>query len=397
MLIFESQSQDLEIKVKKLFRLLRKVVLLLSFFPLVAIADQYEVNFRAAEFSNHDNIVIITNVSSLKSIEIDMAEVFNPGLVVDVNNQRYDYSVFAPLATDLGLTYSNGTPTNYPKVIDIQGTDIVFQRLQGALRVHRPNGQNFDYGRKLTYSSELEEVTSDVLIAYSQEAFDYAFSKLDELREYSGRNVSIILATGESFPEASHTNGYSFISFSNSILSDGLISTRGGLFSESMLDNDGNSIVRKESDGSIHLGQNSVRIFDSEIHPTGNDVIDSSINRLQLGSNPAHRTIIEGTLEVPEPTATNHAASKGYVDRQVGGLTNYIDSSVAMSMAMSALPKAHGDDSFMGFAVGHHGGQSAIALGISRNIAAKNLQVNANIGYTQRTKTSAAVGVGWKF
>jgi len=371
-------------------------VALIFLFPTLLFADVYEVNFRASEFSNHDNIVVITNVSSLKNVEIDMTEIFNPGLSIDANNpQSNNYSIFSPLATDLGLTYANGTPSNYPKVIDIQGSNIVFQRLQSAVRVHLDGGVNLDYGRKLTFNTERNEIESDVLIAYSDDAFEYATSKLDELRQ-GGRNVSVIRATGETFPEAGHAAGYSFISFSNSILSDGILTTKGGLFSEAMLDNDGNSIVRKEDDGSIHLGKNSVRIFDSEIHPSGNDVIDSSINRLQIGSNPEHRTIIEGTLEIPEPTQPNHAATKNYVDSNFSK-KKYVDSGLASAIAMTSLPQASNGESMVGVGIGRYGSSSAIAVGLSTHISKHKLNINANLGYATGGKAAIGLGAGWRF
>jgi hypothetical protein len=228
----------------------------------------------------------------------------------------------------------------------------------------------------------------------------YTYDLVANVNLQNGQVVeTILIASNEAAAAIARAAGYSvildksnldsngqvavFTSFSANITNENLanVTTDGGLLVKKVQAGDGTSLVRQDADGTLHIGENSVRIS-----LTGKDRIDSTVGELYIGNRNGHRTIIEGTLEIQDPTAPNHAATK-----------RYVDAGAAMAMAMSAIPKASGTDSYLGFAVGSHGDQQAIAFGLSRNIAARNLQVNLNAGYSEVGRGSIAAGVGWKF
>ena len=88
------------------------------------------------------------------------------------------------------------------------------------------------------------------------------------------------------------------------------IVTKGGLVTEQLSNADGSSLLRKEDDGTVHIGQNSIVLSDELVSASGNDEVYSSSNVLQLGNNDNHRTVIKGTLEVSDPTQANIVVSK---------------------------------------------------------------------------------------
>ena len=86
--------------------------------------------------------------------------------------------------------------------------------------------------------------------------------------------------------------------------------TIGTIFTDTIKSADGNTdIIRAESDGTVHIGENSL-VFDS-----ANDVISSSSGNLTLGNTDNHVTRVRGVLSIKDPTEPDHAATRRYVDQ----------------------------------------------------------------------------------
>lgn len=351
----------LETQLKKL------ILAAFGLFSVSAIADTYEVLFDSMGAS--PEVAYITNTNSFKTMNINLEEV-----------QRIP-NTFSLLDDGSGVTYSGGAmaQNEYLKITDIKDSIVEMSRLQNAVTVGV-----YSYGRLMTYNTTTSQVTSDKLIAYNDADYDYAKSKGYEVIRAQGTNVS------------NGGRSYNFASYSPNTLSSGAVDTKGGLFAQNVMDNEGNSLVRKESDGSVHVGQNSFVFRDSAISSNGNDILSSSVNRLQLGDNPNHRTIVQGTLEVQDPTAPNHAANKGYVDSNFYK-RNYIDGSVAMAMAMSSLPRSLNGKTMLGIGTGYHNGQAAVAVGLSKSLVERGLHFNISVSHSNAATTSGAASVGYEF
>ncbi len=249
-------------------------------------------------------------------------------------------------------------------------------------------GTTYKYGRQMVWDLSTSKVTKDVIIAYSQVDYDYAISK-----GFSADDV--ILAEGSVTPSAGGTS-YRFTSYSINALSSGALTSKGGLFAEQIMDKEGNSIVRKESDGTTHIGKNSIVFSDSTITTHGNDQIHSSVGKLQLGNSASHRTIIQGTLEIAEPTASNHATTKSYVDGKVrkldlrlGDLEDMHHQGMSMQAATSSIvygPK--------GFGVGV-GGNIHNKYAMAAGYVNREYNLGVNISSDMQDQVQFGAGWGW--
>jgi len=293
----------------------------------------------------------------------------------------------APLTQYLTQAIRPFSAPTYSTSTDFMGSTRVVQDFIGSELIIRDNnlvtvgdltpnsGIAYQFDRVARINVVTGEVTRSYLVARSQEAYQAALD--------SGyvANVDVVLSDGAGDLPGGATP-ITFRTFSqNTTTQGGAVETGGGFFAEEMTAADGTSLVRRESDGTLHFGENSV-----VISTTGLDRIHSSVGELHIGNSGTHRTIINGTLEIQDPTQPNHAATK-----------RYVDSSAAMSMAIASLPRAMGSDGFLGFGVGHQGGQSAIAFGLSRNLMSNSAQLNLSIGYNAVTKTSIGAGMGWRY
>lgn len=325
-------------------------------------ADTYEVIYaNSLDFEDTETgVAYITNLDSLRGTSINMESI-----------QR-DSDRFSALDDGNGITYAGGVdaPTEYMQISDIRDNIVHMSRLQSAVQVGE-----MDFGRVMEYNMETNEVISDKLIAFDDESYNYAVSKGYTVLRSNSTNVGI------------GSTPYTFTSYSsNALVTSGAIQTDGGLYTQKIMDSDGISLFRKDADGTVHIGQNSILMRDSTISNNGNDQIWSSVNRLQLGNSPSHRTIVQGTLEIQDPTEQGHASTKRYVDY-----------STALAMAMAAIPRSYSGKTMIGFGTGYHGGESAVALGLSKHVPENNIHINASFGYTHMTKTSASAGIGYEF
>lgn len=289
------------------------------------------------------------------------------------------------------------------------------------------DGTNRNYDRIVNLNSTTGEVSSEILIAKTQSDYDYAISH--------GFVVSL-----EETGDTGGINPATMTTYSQNLTNSGLlanITTNGNFSTNKITSANGASLFRQESDGTVHIGENSIIFADESISNSGRDEIYSSSGKLQLGNNSNHQTIVRGSLEVEgnvsmaDPTAPNHGATKGYVDYQIFETRNYVDhqivetrnyvdhqtietrkyidhqtvetkkyvdGAVASGLAIGAVPKATHGNNLIGIGTGYHGGDTALAVGLSMHNARKNVSLNLAVGYSTRSNAkSAAAGVGWGF
>jgi len=149
----------------------------------------------------------------------------------------------------------------------------------------------------------------------------------------------------------------------------------------------GDNLVRLETDGTVHVGKNSIVLADELVSASGNDEVYSSSGVLQLGNNASHRTIIKGSIEVPKPTKGIHAANKSYVD-----------SMGAMLMAASNLNYSIDPSSglSLGIGLGYMDGENALAVGVGGSNQNSNMNYTSSISYSDYTnQVSIGAGVSW--
>lgn len=300
-------------------------------------------------------------------------------------------------------TFPNAQPSVYFSGVDFTGSTRVAQDFVGDVVTLRDNnlvnisaltadqtdplfGKNYYYDRVVKINVNTGALEEDYIVARSQEALQFALDV--------GYEAVLADGAGEIVPGFTE---FSLKTFSkNATTSTGAQATDGGFFAEQITSSNGASLFRQEADGTVHIGENSIVLADESISASGFDTIYSSSGRLQLGNNSSHTTVVEGALEIQEPTAPNHAATKNYVDTHTVS-KKYLDTSVAMAMAMSALPRATDEKKVVAVGMGQHGSQAAIALGISAIVGKKNTQVNFNVTGSNSGKVSVAAGVGWSF
>lgn len=247
-------------------------------------------------------------------------------------------------------------------------------------------GKAFVYDRVTKINVNSGAIEADFVVARSQAAMQVALDL----------GFQAVLADGAGDVDASFDTLTLKTYSKNATTSTGSLATDGGFFAEQITSSNGASLFRQEADGTVHIGENSIVLADESISASGLDTIYSSSGKLQLGNNARHTTVIKGALEIEEPTAPNHAATKNYVDTHTVS-RSYLDTSVAMAMAMSALPRAYNEKRVIAVGVGQHGSQSAIALGLSAVVGKNPTLVNVNITASNSGTVSAAAGVGWSF
>jgi hypothetical protein len=264
-----------------------------------------------------------------------------------------------------------------PTVIDFSGENITFRAEQG-IAINPQGGASPAYVYDVVY--KVNATTGAVL-----ETKLVASSEAEQtLADAAGFTVDL---------EESDLNrsgaSTSFQSYASNVTTEGTVNieTKGGLVTEQLSNPDGTSLLRKEDDGTVHIGQNSIVLSDEAVSASGNDEVYSSSGKLQLGNNASHKTIIKGTLEVPKPKTGNEAANKSYVDG-VG----------AMVMAAAQLNMMYNPDSVLdlGFGLGSMDNENAIAVGLGGVLPDSNMRYSLSATYSDYT-AQVSYGAGLSF
>lgn len=140
-----------------------------------------------------------------------------------------------------------------------------------------------------------------------------------------------------------------------------------------------NTIIRQDGNA-VHIGQNSVVFEDSGSY----DAMYSSNDQLNIG-RVGHNTQVVGTLSVPNPTLSDHATNK-----------RYVDAGLAQVLAAAVLPQAMHGESNVSIAMGQHNNERAVALGLSHHDNENNV-IYRFIGSRSNNSSSSAVSIGWGF
>lgn len=215
------------------------------------------------------------------------------------------------------------------------------------------------YGRKTTIDPLTGALVEETLIAYSQAAFEHAIEN----------GFSVILEDPNIVP---------VFSFS--------VPERWAITGDAIVDSQDRTVIEAGRGGAVNIAGGALIVRPAAATGLGGTSIASSDGVLLLGDGPQHRTIVQGTLEIQDPTQPNHAATKRYVD----GMG-------ALGFAMSALPVSQDPGTFIGFASGSLGGETAFAFGLSHTVPERKLQFRANVGHSAVTGVGAAFGVGIGF
>ena len=347
-------------------------------------ADQYNFYFPGGAEKDGDNMIL----EGSKTVKIVNASTYT---TYDGNISGYYDLSYAALAT-AGDTRTPGSSHlvdfdyggSDQQVLDFVGSNLTL-RENSLIYMNDRNDVSGDsdywYDRISTIDVTTGEVQSEMLVASSQAAYDIAND--------AGFNVML----SETDISRSGADYKKLTTFSKNITNSSNTTTTansesdGGLISEKIVNDEGTSIFREESDGTIHIGANSIVLSDETVSNSGYDQISSSSNVLELGNSSAHRTVITGTLEVQEPTAPNHAATK-----------KYVDGNAAMSAAIASMPTAPLGKSMLTAGMGHRDGSSAIAVGYTHTPESGNKVFNLSISHSSHvSKPTYGGGIGWSF
>ena len=187
-------------------------------------------------------------------------------------------------------------------------------------------GDNRTYDRIVEINVTSGEVISTTLVASSlsdyQHAVDYGHTVVLEEKDASADTLSGMEIFTMTTYSSNETN-------SGTLTGDDAVVTDGNFSTNKITASDGSSLFRQESDGTVHIVENSIVLADELVSNSGYDQIYSSSGTLELGNSNSHRTIVTGTLEIQDPSAPNHATTK-----------RYVDSISAMSTAVASMPQA---------------------------------------------------------
>ena len=147
--------------------------------------------------------------------------------------------------------------------------------------------------------------------------------------------------------------------------------TIGKVITDEIVSTTGVGIIRMESDGTIHIGT------DSLIYGVSEDSISSSAGRLFLGDSKNHVTKVRGILSIQDPTEPDHAATRRYVDQ-----------SAAMAAALDTRNPEKGKNFHLQLGGASKNQENALGL----NFAGSMFLVNAP-GTTEALPFSISAGV----
>lgn len=354
-------------------------------------ADNYNFYFAQSADDDDGDGVPNTDDQTVKIINTSTYTVYD-GTLTGYYALEYD---------DLAATITNGvTGSSYSASLDYMGSGKEVLDFAGSTLTVRENsvlqmnddnvsGDSFVYDRVTKVDVSDGSVTSQILVASSQAAYDYA--------EEAGYTVML----AESEIDRSGGGYQTLTTFSsnvtNSVSATANVLSKGGFSTEQITNADGTVLFREESDGTVHIGENSIVLADEAVSASGNDEVYSSSGTLQLGDNDNHVTTIRGSLRVADPSIATDAANKRYVDQQNSADRDYADgigaSALASLSSLTSIPNGNG----IGIGTSVINGESAIALGL-QHMVNKRVAVNLTSSYNSTIDNytiSGGIGWGW--
>lgn len=318
------------------------------------LADSYSVYIPNGNSSN--NLVKVVNLTANTVVSFDGSEYLE-----SQSSTYYDFG-----DNSYSTVFPNGNNSQYQQIVDIKGNQLTI-RENTAIEVGDKGadgiadteddtaGMYFD--RELTIDMSTGEILSERLIANSEEAKTYADNanveaELMEIEDIQAHDA----LTASTYSE----------NITNDEDSNAVVITQGSFSTAKITDENGTSLFRQETDGTVHIGENSIVLADETISNSGYDQIYSSSNVLELGNSSAHTTVITGQLSMNGPVnmnsnritgLANPSSSSDAVNRR------YSDASAAEVTAIASIPRITESGLIIGLGVGSKNGESAIALG----------------------------------
>ena len=436
-----------------------KKFLLVLFLGQISASSADQYNFYFPQFSEYTvssdvpdadaRVVKIINASTYTTIDGDLSGYYGLSYsALDTAGNNYDSSAAFEASIDF-----TGTSQ---EVLDFVGTDLTIREnrlIQLNDNSGRSDAPTYYYDRIVTTNIETGAVVSQILVAENQAAYDIAVA--------AGYDTKL----AETSIDRSGADYKTLTTFSKNLTNDSSITANfksdGGLISEKIVNGEGESIFREESDGTIHIGQNSIVLADELVSNSGYDQIHSSSGVLELGNDSAHRTVVTGALDVQNPSSPQNAANKRYTDAgdaytldsakaysdngdaatlstaktyadtgdaaTLSTAKTYADTGdaatlsigktyadtgdaatlstaktyaaglSAITMASSSLNLSIGNRDAFGIATGFVDGESAIAMGLSKKLGG-NTRLNISGGYSSGASVAAfGAAVSWGF
>lgn len=347
-------------------------------FNYCAFADKY--NFYFPDGAMDDNSDGIPNADEQK------VKIINTSTYTVYDGTLSGY--YALEYSNLASTLTNRDSSDWEASLDYMGSNQEVLDFAGSVLTIRENsvlqmndnngGDSYVYDRVTKVDVTNGTVASEILIASSQEAYDAAIA--------AGHTAML----AESNLNRSGAGYKTLTSFSpnitNSVSATSNVLSKGGFTTEQITNSDGTVIFREESDGTIHVGENSIVLADETVSASGNDEIYSSSGKLQLGNNSNHVTEVKGSLRVQDPKVETDAANRRYVDG-IGA------SALASISSLTAIPEGNG----VGLGSGFINGQSALALG-AQSVLENGMNINFSSAYNSTVGSyTVTTGVGFSF
>ena len=348
-------------------------------FNYCAFADKYNFYFPDSSMDDNSDGIPNADEQKVKIINTSTYTVYDGTLS---GYYALEYSNLASTLTNLNPSSDYESSLDYmgsnQEVLDFAGSVLTI-RENSVLQMNDNNGgDSYVYDRVTKVDVTNGAVASEILIASSQEAYDAAIA--------AGHTAML----AESEISRSGAGYKTLTSFSpnitNSVSATSNVLSKGGFTTEQITNADGTVIFREESDGTIHVGENSIVLADETVSASGNDEIYSSSGKLQLGNNSNHVTEVKGSLRVQDPKVETDAANRRYVDG-IGA------SALASISSLTAIPEGNG----VGLGSGFINGQSALALG-AQSVLENGMNINFSSAYNSTVGSyTVTTGVGFSF
>lgn len=363
----------------KLIKLIILSLCLVLNFNYCAFADKYNFYFPDSSMDDNSDGIPNADEQKVKIINTSTYTVYDGTLS---GYYALEYSNLARTLTNLNPSSDYESSLDYmgsnQEVLDFAGSVLTI-RENSVLQMNDNNGgDSYVYDRVTKVDVTNGTVASEILIASSQEAYDAAIA--------AGHTAML----AESEISRSGAGYKTLTSFSpnitNSVSATSNVLSKGGFTTEQITNADGTVIFREESDGTIHVGENSIVLADETVSASGNDEIYSSSGKLQLGNNSNHVTEVKGSLRVQDPKVETDAANRRYVDG-IGA------SALASISSLTAIPEGNG----VGLGSGFINGQSALALG-AQSVLENGMKINFSSAYNSTVGSyTVTTGVGFSF